>query len=438
MVLGGNPRVDRANNVARHTYGAPTGDASGGYVTSRGQGPNAGSLTTTTLGYSPEGLTNSVTTASGTTNYVRDYRGLRIEKAGAGGAGWFSFDQRGELIGWQGPATTTTLSGCRKVVVPHETFLWLDGRPIAVIKTHTQTGSCTGNGFYVDDVFFYFTDKMGLPRAVSKLIPLTGVLTTVWGPATWDAFGNPLTTINENPDGDTQTFTVPFRLPGQFALGTLEGGPSTSSGGLHDNWFRVYDSTTGRYLQPDPVMALSPERFGEPYTYARNSPFGLTDRSGTVAVPLVVVGAPVGAGTVALVASGALALTAGVFICVSTTVCSDALDWPRDEPIAPPIGPLPWPNLPDPDDDFPWEEQLPEPKPPTKPLGPDIVCELQPTIPRVPKKPKDCAKKAESLEDCWKCCTDNFAGWLPTGSRTKMTNCMYACESLRPGGPLQP
>lgn len=251
-----------------------------GNVTYRGFRPNGESLTTTTtLAYSDEGLVSAVATASGTTNYVRDYRGLRVEKSGAGGAGWFTFGTDGELSGWQGPATNSTCSRTGiKTVVPHEAFVWLDGRPVAIIKSRTQTGTCAGNGFYVDGIFYYFSDKMGLPRVVSKIsgLPVPGIPATVWGPATWDAFGNPLTTINEDPDGDTQKFTVPFRLPGQFALGTLEGGPTTSSGGLHDNWFRIYDSTTGRYLQHEPNPMLP--TLG--YVYAVNSPFAWADRNG--------------------------------------------------------------------------------------------------------------------------------------------------------------
>lgn len=249
-----------------------------GSVYVKGYRPNNGLISSTSLTYSDEGLVNSAITTAGTTNYVRDFRGLRVGKTGAGGVGNFTFDASGQLIGWQGPASVLSCGGARtKTIVPHEAFLWLDGRPIAIIKTHTETSTsgCAVNAFVVDGVFYYYTEKMGLPRVVTKWT--SGLPVTVWGPATWDAFANPLTTIAEDPDGDGKLFTVPFRLPGQFALGTLEGGPTTSTGGLHDNWFRTYDSETGRYLQSDPVVT---DTRRSPYTYAANKPLRLVDPNG--------------------------------------------------------------------------------------------------------------------------------------------------------------
>ena len=56
-------------------------------------------------------------------------------------------------------------------------------------------------------------------------------------------------------------------LPGQYR---------DSETGLSYNWHRYYDSTTGRYLQPDPVADLGRSRFA----YARQNPLRLIDPAG--------------------------------------------------------------------------------------------------------------------------------------------------------------
>jgi RHS repeat-associated protein len=74
------------------------------------------------------------------------------------------------------------------------------------------------------------------------------------------------------PFGEVRTGSGPasldYRFPGQwFMLET----------GLHYNWHRWYDSSTGRYTQPDPIgMPDGPSR----YAYALNSPLMNVDRGG--------------------------------------------------------------------------------------------------------------------------------------------------------------
>ena len=82
---------------------------------------------------------------------------------------------------------------------------------------------------------------------------------TVWQ-ATWLPFGA--------PQAITGTATLDARFPGQWFQ--LESG-------LHQNWWRHYDPTTGRYTQPDPLGFVDgPSVYG----YASLSPMEMVDPSG--------------------------------------------------------------------------------------------------------------------------------------------------------------
>jgi RHS repeat-associated protein len=107
----------------------------------------------------------------------------------------------------------------------------------------------------VDERFYaIITDLIGTP---SELIGPSGDLAghqrhTLWGTTTWATGGA----------------STPLRFPGQYA------DPET---GLHYNYHRYYDPTTGAYLTPDPLgLAPAPN----PHAYAPNpwktvDPFGL-------------------------------------------------------------------------------------------------------------------------------------------------------------------
>lgn len=156
----------------------------------------------------------------------------------------------------------------------------MGGRRVAMVKSHAQP-ACAGSTFVVDDVLLYFSDKMDLARALFR----TSDGATVWR-ADFDAFAN-LLALDEDPDGDGAETRQDFRLPGQIAMGPAEGGPSLGAGGLHENWNRVYDSATGRYLEVDPLekfavlaeASTSRQRL-EAYAYAHGSPLLRTDRMG--------------------------------------------------------------------------------------------------------------------------------------------------------------
>jgi RHS repeat-associated protein len=105
------------------------------------------------------------------------------------------------------------------------------------------------------------TDHLGTPRLIEDHSGKT-----IWR---WDhlnPFGaNP---ANEDPDGDGVKVVFNLRFPGQVF---------DKETGMHYNYFRDYDSATGRYLQADPIGLAGGIN---PYLYAEANPVSWTDPLG--------------------------------------------------------------------------------------------------------------------------------------------------------------
>jgi len=254
---------NRLTTGAGTTYGF---DAAGN-VTSRGSA---------VLTVADDGTVTAIQTGSGTTTYTRDHRNLRLDKAGAGGSGTYFYDQSGNMIQWTGQTTPCggcVPSGCggQNTMTPYETYVYVGGRRLGYLATRR----CSSGNAFIDGPRWFFSDKMDMPRALYKTQD-----DKIWS-ASLDAFADPISEATD-PDGDGKAERVPFRLPGQFALTTQEGGPAVGSpGGLHENWNRVYDSTVGRYLEVDPLAQVGAARV-QPYAYAMSSPLSLTDPTGLI------------------------------------------------------------------------------------------------------------------------------------------------------------
>jgi len=107
---------------------------------------------------------------------------------------------------------------------------------------------------------YVINDHLGAPQAVTDW---TGKV--VWS-ATYDPFG--AASINADPDADGQPFTMNLRLPGQYF---------DAESGLSYNYLRDYDSSTGRYLESDPIGL----RGGlNTFAYAAGNPLRWIDRLG--------------------------------------------------------------------------------------------------------------------------------------------------------------
>jgi RHS repeat-associated protein len=154
---------------------------------------------------------------------------------------------------WPGPLEAVTLSvhdlaGSR--LAEHDgsgavirEYIWLDGRPLAVVEG--------GQTFWLhwDHILrpVLATDATGAVVWAARYLPFGGI---------------------DQVLADTGVLTQTLRFPGQWFQAET---------GLHQNWMRDYDPTTGRYLQADPLgLVDGPSVYG----YARQSPVRWTDPRG--------------------------------------------------------------------------------------------------------------------------------------------------------------
>jgi RHS repeat-associated protein len=117
---------------------------------------------------------------------------------------------------------------------------------------------------------YIHTDALGTPQRV------TDRATQVVWEARYDPYG--AATVNSDPDGNGQHVTLNLRFAGQYF---------DSETGLHQNWHRTYDPSTGRYLEPDPIgLAGGLNRFA----YVGGNPVNAVDPEGLKTCLLTTVG----------------------------------------------------------------------------------------------------------------------------------------------------
>jgi RHS repeat-associated protein len=114
---------------------------------------------------------------------------------------------------------------------PVQQAIWLGDLPVGVLRRNTSS--------HVDELYYVEPDALGTPRVV--IDPTRNVAVWRWD-LTGAPFGNHLP--DQDPDQDGSAFVFDMRFPGQRY---------DAASGLHYNYFRDYDPSTGRYTQSDPI-----------------------------------------------------------------------------------------------------------------------------------------------------------------------------------------
>ena len=117
-------------------------------------------------------------------------------------------------------------------------YIWMNGAPVGVVEG--------------GQVFYIRTDHIARPVFATNDL----------GVKVWEASYLPFGGVH------TSTGAIDLRFPGQWFQ---------SESGLHQNWMRDYDPTTGRYIQADPLGLVDGASV---YGYALQNPGRYVDRHG--------------------------------------------------------------------------------------------------------------------------------------------------------------
>lgn len=152
----------------------------------------------------------------------------------------FMYDEGSQLLGEYGDSTRD--------------YILLGDLPVAVVDT-VGTAST---------ISYVHADGLKTPRAV-----VDGSGNTIWQvPYQENGFG-------EQQPSSASGYILNLRFPGQYY---------DAESGLIHNGYRDYESTTGRYIQSDP---LGPWGGPNPYSYTGNSPLDYIDPSGLQIAPVI-------------------------------------------------------------------------------------------------------------------------------------------------------
>lgn len=160
------------------------------------------------------GRLSSVSNTGGTTGYVFNALGQRVEKSGTS-VTLFVYDEAGHLLG--------EYDGSGNLI---EETVWMGDIPVATLQP-------SGTGVAV---YYIHTDHLNTPRRITR----PGDNAIVWR---WDSEPFGTAAANQNPSG-LGTFVYNLRFPGQYY---------DAETGLSYNYLRDYDPATGRYIESDLV-----------------------------------------------------------------------------------------------------------------------------------------------------------------------------------------
>ncbi|MEO8187618.1 MAG: RHS repeat-associated core domain-containing protein, partial [Burkholderiaceae bacterium] len=210
-----------------------------------------------TYAYNYRGRLNQVRIINGAVTNIYDYLingvNLRVRKTGPTtvvpqGMQIFVYDDAAKLIG--------EYDDLGRARVEH---VWLEDRPIAVI-TYTYTGTSTTPT--TTTTSYVETDHLATPRLITNASRQKR-----W---TWESAPYGDTFPNENPQA-LGAYKYNLRFPGQYF---------DAETNHHYNHHRDYESTTGRYVQSDPIGLAG--GFNT-YLYVDGNPLSFSDFLGLMA-----------------------------------------------------------------------------------------------------------------------------------------------------------
>jgi RHS repeat-associated protein len=185
------------------------------------------------FGYSDR---NRMTVAQlgGSTVATYTYNALneRIQKVLGTGTERYDYNEASQMLGEYGST--------------NRDYIWMDGIPVANVDTSGSTST----------IAYVTADQLGTPRAIA-----TSTGTTEW---TLPYQGNPWNEVAPTTTG----YTYNLRFEGQYF---------DSETGLFNNVRRDYDSSTGRYVQSDPVGVAGGMNT---YSYVDSNPLLFMDPNG--------------------------------------------------------------------------------------------------------------------------------------------------------------
>jgi RHS repeat-associated protein len=176
-------------------------------------------------------VNNGATTAY----YTYNGNGQRVKKVVNGITTIFHYSLHGQIIAESNSAGNITAE-----------YVYLNGQPLAKME-----------GL---NTYYYHNDHLGTPQ---KMTDSSGAV--VWS-ADYKPFGEATITVS--------TITNNLRFPGQYY---------DQETGLHYNYFRDYNPSTGRYIEKDPIGLRGGINL---YRYALNSPLKWTDIWGLLELSL--------------------------------------------------------------------------------------------------------------------------------------------------------
>jgi RHS repeat-associated protein len=193
------------------------------------------------------GLTNSQNNVQA--SYTYNYLGQRVRKQLSGGQSddiRFVYGLQGELLG--------EYQANGQVI---REYLYQTENGIAeLVAERTADGT----------LIYIHADHLGTPRLATDQAQ-----TVVWR---WDSDAFGTTQVNNNPDGDSNPTTINHRFAGQYF---------DEESGVHYNYHRYYDPSTGRYITSDPIGLAGGLNT---YAYVSGNPLRFIDPSGTTEVLL--------------------------------------------------------------------------------------------------------------------------------------------------------